>query len=238
MMTTFDPHLLRIEPIPPKGLRVVLHLEHGDPLEVTLEALELSRLGVGDALTSEARTALLDLDADVRVREAALGLIAHRARTRQELARKLRRKGFGKERIETCLTRLEQKGLMDDAAVAAALVRDRLRHRPRGEARLVSELRAKGIESDMASETISRVFADEEVSDAALAREAAVGWLGRQGRSVRAALSDRGSPERDKARRRLHGYLARRGFRGDALGEAMAHAERISAGSSDVDASA
>ncbi|MDF2696614.1 MAG: Regulatory protein recX [Labilithrix sp.] len=226
----FEPRITRIEPLPPKGLRVVVHLDHGDPLEVTLEALELSRLGVGDPLTADARAALLDLDADVRVREAALGLIAHRARTRQELARKLRRKGFRAERIDACLSRLEEKGLMDDAAVAAAVVRDRLRHRPRGEARLVSELRAKGIERDVASATIAQVFADEEVSDTALAREAAAAWLSRQRASVRDALGDRGSLDRDKARRRLYGYLARRGFGGDALGAAMDHAEQLTRG--------
>jgi regulatory protein len=222
-----ESRITRIEPLPPKGLRVQIHLDAGDPFEVTLEALELTRLGVGDALTSDARANLLDLDADVRVREIALGLLAHRARTRQELARKLRRKGFGADRIDACLRRLEEKGLMNDAAVAAALVRDRLRHRPRGEARLVSELRAKGVEQTVASETIARVFADEEVSDVALAREAASAWLSRQGTTVWEALGDRGSPKRDSSRRRLYGYLARRGFRGDALTGAMEHAERL-----------
>jgi regulatory protein len=223
-----EPNVVRVEPLPPKGLRVLLHLDRGDPVEVMLEALELSRLSVGDTLTGDARTALLDLDADVRVRESALGLIAHRARTRQELARKLRRKGFGGDRIDACLRRLEEKGLLDDAGVAAALVRDRLRHRPRGQARLVSELRAKGIERGVASETIARVFADEDVDDRALAREAAAAWLARQGALVRRALSERGSLERDKARRRLYGYLARRGFAGDALAGAMDHAHRLS----------
>jgi len=222
-----DAHVTRIEPLPPKGLRVLLHLDAGDPIEVTLEAIELTRLGVGDALSGEVRSKLLDLDADVRVREIALGLLGHRARTRQELARKLRRKGFTTARIDACLHRLEERGLLNDAAVAAALVRDRLRHRPRGEARLVSELRAKGIEANTASETISRVFADEAVSDSALAREAVSAWLQRQGAAVREAIGDRRSPERDKARRRLYGYLARRGFRGDALTEAMDHADRL-----------
>jgi regulatory protein len=228
-----DPRIIRIDPLPPKGLRVRIHLDSPDdpsePLEVALEALQLARLGVGDTFGSDARSNLLDLDADVRVREAALGLLGHRARTRQELARKLRKRGFGADRIDTCLRRLEEKGLMNDAAVAAALVRDRLRHRPRGEARLVSELRAKGVEQSVASETIARVFADEEVSDTALAREAASAWLSRQGASVWEALADRGSAERDKSRRRLYGYLARRGFRGDALTDAMDHAERLSA---------
>jgi regulatory protein len=226
-MTMSEPRLLRVEYLPPKGHRVLMHLDQGDPLEVTLEAFELSRLGVGDVLSGDARAKLLDLDADVRVREIALGLLAHRARTRQELAGKLRKKGFGRDRIDACLGRLEERGLLNDAAVAAALVRDRLRHRPRGEARLVSELRSKGIEQAVATETVARVFGDEEVDDAALARDAASAWLTRQGERVHEALRDPRSPNRDKARRRLYGYLARRGFRGDALGAAMDHAARL-----------
>jgi len=218
---------MRVESLPPKGLRVRLHLDRGDPFEVTLEAFELARLGVGDALSGDARAGLLELDADVRVRESALGLLAHRARTRQELAGKLRKKGFGKDRIDACLGRLEERGLLNDAAVAAALVRDRLRLRPSGQARMVSELRSKGIEPAVATETIARVFADEEVDDVALAREAASGWLARQGEAAHAALGDPRSPNRDKAKRRLYGYLARRGFRGDAVSAAMDHAESL-----------
>jgi hypothetical protein len=110
-MTMPEPRILRIEPLAPKGTRVRLHLDRSDPLEVTLEALEVARLGVGDALGADVRSRLLDLDADVRVRETALDLLAHRARTRQELTRKLRKKRFSAERIDACLSRLEEKGL-------------------------------------------------------------------------------------------------------------------------------
>lgn len=221
-----EPHVARIEPLPPKGLRVRIHLDTGEPFEVALEALELARLGAGDALTPDAHARLLDLDADVRVREAALDLLSYGARTRQELARKLRGKRFAPERIDDCLARLEEKGLLSDAAVAAAFVRDRLRLRPRGSARLASELRAKGVEADVAQETIALVFEDEEVSDVDLARGAAEAWLARQPAKVSSALASRShTAESGKAKRRLYGYLTRRGFRGDALNAAMRHAE-------------
>lgn len=222
------PLIRRVEPLRPRGLRVLVHLDDDtDPFEVTLEALERSRLGVGDPLSPDARRALLEADAEVRVREAALNLLSHRARTHRELRTKLRQKGFGEERVEACLDRLEQKGLLDDGAVAAAFVRDRLRHRPRGKARLASELRAKGVDGDTAFETIERVFEDEGANDVDLARESAAGWVRKQGAAmVRALAGDRG-PERDKARRRLNGYLARRGFRGDALSAAMEHASAL-----------
>lgn len=223
-----EPLVTRIEPLKPRGLRVLVHLDRGEPLEITLEALERSRLGVGDPLPSNRRHHLLDADADVRVRDAALHLISHRARTRAELRRRLQQKGFRPARIDPCLDRLQEKGLIDDAAVAAAFVRDRLRHRPRGRARLVSELRAKGLSTDLADEAVDRVFEDEEVSDADLSLEVVERWVSRQGPSLLAALASRESaPERDRARRRLAGYLGRRGFRGDALREAMEQAVRL-----------
>ncbi|HUF76444.1 MAG TPA: regulatory protein RecX [Longimicrobiales bacterium] len=183
---------------------------------------------MGDRLSEDTRKELSDVDADVRVREAALHLLSYRARTRRELETRLRQKGFPAARIRPCLDGLEGKGLLDDEAVAAAFVRDRLRHRPRGRSHLVSELRAKGVDGDLASEATRRVFEDEEVTDADLATVAVESWMSRQGSATVEALAAAGrTPERDKARRRLYGYLARRGFRGEALNEALEHAERL-----------
>jgi regulatory protein len=225
---TADPLITRVEPLRPRGLRVRVHLDDGDPIELTLEALELSHLGVGDRLSSAARHDLVDADANVRVREAALHMLATRARTRKELTRKLRGKGFAMSRIDPCLDRLEEKGLLDDDAVAAAFVRDRLRHRPRGRTRLASELRAKGIDADVAHDAIDRVFEDDEVDDTRLAQESAEAWLRRQGHAVAASLASQSpDPERDKATRRLYGYLARRGFRGESLTGAIEHARLL-----------
>ena len=80
-----DPQITRIEPLKPRGLRVRIHLDQGEPFEVTLEALERSRLGSGDALPTSRHHRLLNDDADIRVRDAALNLLSYRARTRQEL---------------------------------------------------------------------------------------------------------------------------------------------------------
>lgn len=217
-----DPTIARIEPLRPRGLRVRIHLDRGDPFEVALEALEQTRLGVGDALPSTTRHHLTNADADVRVRDAALNLLSYRARTRAELRRKLVAKDFRPARVDACLERLQERGLLDDRAVAAAFVRDRLRFRPRGSVRLAQELRAKGVRGDVARQVVEDVLGEEEVTEADLAQEVAEGWVARQSPGLLTALvrADR-SPEAEKARRRLHGYLARRGFRGAALGRAM-----------------
>ncbi len=227
-MSSADPLITSIQPLRPRGLRVLIHLDEGHPFEVTLEALERSRFGVGDALPANKRHDLLDADENVRVRDAALNLISYRARTRSELRIRLRKKGFRPARIDPCLDRLEERGFLNDEAFAAAFVRDRLRHHPRGRARLSAELRAKGVTPDLADRAIEHVFADEDVTDQKLAREVAEGWVWRQNTAALVALAhETQNPERDKARRRLNGYLARRGFRGEALRDATAVALRL-----------
>src|SRR5690606_14380439 len=213
------PRILRAEPVRPRGLEVRVHLEgEEEPLRVTLEALERARLGVGDALDPTRRRALLEHDRDVRVRDAALHLLAHRARTRRELERRLRRKGFETGRVDACLDRLEARGLLDDAAVAAAFVRDRLRHRPRGRARLADELRERGVPGELAERVIEGVLEDAGTSDAELALRVAEDWVRRQAAALLEALAaGRRDPGHERARRRLVGYLVRRGFRGGAL---------------------
>lgn len=216
------PTIVRVEPLRPRGLRVRLHLDHGEPLEVALEALERHALGVGDPLPPNRRHHLLDADTEVRIRDAALSLLSHRARTRSELRRRLLAKGFRPARVDPVLDRLEARGLLDDAAVAAAFVRDRLRHRPRGRVRLAQELRAKGVGADLAERVVETVLEDEEITETELARRVVEGWLKRQGATtLEGLLAPRGAPQAEKARRRLYGYLARRGFRGAALGRAM-----------------
>ena len=203
----------------------MVHLDRGDPFELMLETLERARLGVGDELTSVRHHHLLNDDADIRIRDAALNLISYRARTRAELRRRLRQKGFRPARIDPCLDLLQEKGFIDDAAVAAAFVRDRLRHRPRGRVALSSELRAKGVAGDLAAAAIDRVFDAEETTDLDLARSVAAGWVARQSPATLEALATTSrSPARDKAQRRLAGYLTRRGFRGEAMGEGRTHA--------------
>ncbi len=222
MSSESNPLITRIQSLRPRGLKVLIHTDCDEPFEVTLEALERNRLRVGDPLPEAHRHLLLNDDADVRVREAALNLLSYRMRTRSELKRRLRQKDFRPARIDLCLDQLEAKGFLNDEAAAAAFIRDRLRHRPRGKARLSSELRSKGLDADIINRVINDVFENEGTDDLLLARQVAEGWLRRQNQDTVKTLADTAhSQSREKVRRRLYGHLTRRGFRGDALRTAI-----------------
>jgi len=133
--------------------------------------------------------------------ETALRHLSVRPRSRAELERHLRRRGVPPERIPPVLARCAELGYLDDRAFATAMVRDRIRLRPRGLARLRAELREKGVEAGDAEAGIRGAFEEAGVTEADLLERAAEQrWrtLGGFPPAIR--------------RRRLTAYLVRRGF--------------------------
>lgn len=230
--------IVALEPVDRRGRRVRLVLDEGDPVELALEVVERAGIGAGDPLDEALAAELVDRDLRWRARDAALAYLAHRPRSREETRRRLRAKAFPGEVIDACLDQLVLDGLLDDAAFADALVRDRIRLNPRGPARLRDELGRRGVSREAAAAAVERGFVHAEVSDRALAVECALEWLARRSRE-RSALTESeprggafggarrmgGSSPRVAAIRRLTNFLRGRGFGGEAVRAAVAAAE-------------
>ena len=153
---------------------------------------------------------------------AALHLLAPRRRGIEELRGRLRKKGFEAGEVANCLVWLEERDLLDDNAFSRALVRDRLRFSPRSPGILKQELTSKGIPPSVAETAVQGTLEEVGVSEAELATRAAMAWIRKQGPGLLGEfLSDRFTPERERARRRLYGFLSRRGFRGEAAARGM-----------------
>jgi regulatory protein len=134
-------------------------------------------------------------------REICLRLLTDRARTRQELAQALAKKGVPAEAAAAVLDRFGEVGLIDDAAFAGQWVRSRHEYRGLGRRAIAVELRRKGVADDVAGEALAGVDAESEDRRA---RE----LVDRKLRSL-----DVSAPEqRTKAARRLVGMLARKGY--------------------------
>jgi regulatory protein len=190
--------------------RVNLHVDGTFRLALAAEIAYGAHLHVGDEIDDATLRELEARHQAWKAREAALVLLSFRPRTAAELRRRLLRKDFPEEIVDPCVTGLVGQGLVNDGAFAEMFVRDRVRLRPKGKQRLVQELRARGVDPEEAQEAIADVFEREEVAESELARVAAAKWRPRSGE------------ERLKARARLHAFLARRGFGGDAIREVMA----------------
>ncbi|MCW0213168.1 MAG: recombination regulator RecX [Pseudonocardia sp.] len=143
----------------------------------------------------------IESDPEAAAKEICLNLLEYRARTRQELAQALRKKGIPDEISLRVLERFDEVGLIDDEAFAGQWVRSRHQQQGLGRRALAMELRRKGVDPDVAEEALAEV--DTE-SEELRARQ----LVDKRLRSVTIA-----SPEdRAKAARRLIGMLARKGY--------------------------
>jgi regulatory protein len=206
----------------PNADRVRVYLDGDDvpAAEIAVDLLLREGLATGDEVSDGRLAELRRADEAYRGREAALALLAHRPRARAELRRRLRRKEFDDVVIEDVLAWLDDRGYVDDRAFAESFVRDRLRLKPSGRLRLLQELRRKGVDAATAEAAVEAVMGEESATDVRLAREAAEAWARKNRRALRRAAGSK--EDRLKARRRLYGHLARRGFTGDAVRNAIA----------------
>jgi regulatory protein len=129
-------------------------------------------------------------------KDRALGLLAVRWRSREELRRRLRQAGFEPEETERALTDLTTAGLIEDGRFARELVRDQAGRRLSGDRAIRGALRVKGVPADLAETALL-----EAGDEAQRARELA----------TRRAMR-MGSLAPEAAYRRLYGLLMRRGF--------------------------
>jgi regulatory protein len=174
---------------------------------VSLDDIERLGLRVGTTIDP---AVLSEADADCALYDRALRLLAAHSRSAAEIRRRLRRDGAEAARIERVLATLQARGFVDDAAHARSVTRSRVRSRGTSARRIVQELRRQGVAADVAEEAIDEVFADESIDETAVALAVA--------RKRAALLADLPAPVQ---RRRLYGYLARRGYSPDIVRTAV-----------------
>ncbi|MCW2580975.1 MAG: recX [Blastococcus sp.] len=121
-------------------------------------------------------------------------------KTRQQLADLLATRGVPDEAAEAVLDRYTEVGLIDDAAFARAWVSSRQAGRGLARRALSSELRAKGVDPEVAAEAVEAVDDDDERATARRLVDRKVGAMRRLDRAT--------------ATRRLMGMLARKGYSG------------------------
>jgi regulatory protein len=131
-------------------------------------------------------------------RAILLDQLTGRARSRSELADKLRSKNVPDDVATRLLDRFEEVGLVDDEAFARSWVESRQAGKGLARRALAQELRRKGVDDEVAREVLDEVDPDDEV-------EAARQLLRRKLRTV-ARL------DHQVATRRLAGMLARKGY--------------------------
>lgn len=131
---------------------------------------------------------------------AALGLLARRDRSAEELAARLRRKGFTEDDIAATLERCREYGYLDDARFARQRARSLVSSGRAVGGRLRAELKQQGIDEELARQ------AAEEAENAIDRDQLLVELLERRFPGFSYEHAD------DRRRRRVIHYFLRRGF--------------------------
>jgi regulatory protein len=139
-------------------------------------------------------------DPETAARGICLRALTGTPKTRQQLADLLAKRGVPDDAAQTVLERFVEVGLIDDAAFARAWVSSRQAGRGLARRALSAELRAKGVEPEVAAEAVSEVDDDDERVAARRLVERRLGAMRRLDRAT--------------ATRRLMGMLARKGYNG------------------------
>jgi regulatory protein len=157
----------------------------------------------GDPLNPDAAPATSDDemgDPEAVARNLCLRALTGAPKTRSQLADLLDSRGVPDEAAEAVLDRFTDVGLIDDAAFARAWVSSRQSGRGLARRALSAELRAKGVDPEVAAEAVEAVDDDDEREAARRLVERRVGGMRRLDRAT--------------ATRRLIGMLARKGYNG------------------------
>jgi regulatory protein len=140
-------------------------------------------------------------------------------KTRSQLADLLATRGVPDDAAEAVLDRFTEVGLIDDAAYAQAWVSSRQAGRGLARRALSAELRAKGVDPEVAAQAVEAVGEDDERAAARRLVDRKVGAMRRLDRTT--------------ATRRLMGMLARKGYNG-GLAAAVVREALDSAGADDA----
>ena len=144
-----------------------------------------------------------------RARQYALKLLAARDYTSAGLRQKLRAKGFDEENLDSAVSRLENEGWISDRRFAERFAESAMASGRFYGGRLKLEMRRRGLDEDLTCEVIGRVTEGYDEDD-----------------EVRALIEKRypgfsPSATDDREKRRMLGFLQRRGFGFSAIMRAI-----------------
>lgn len=154
---------------------------------------------------SEEKIAELKSKDDVEIAlQRAMNFLSYRARSEQEVRQNLKKHGHAEIVIDEIIDRLKRGRLVDDQVFAETWVENRSEFRPRGSQMLRVELRQKGIQDQVIADVLG------QIDESALALKAA-----------RKKARRFQSLEWQDFRKKMNGFLARRGFHYGVISEVL-----------------
>lgn len=187
----------KVESIVQTRAGVQVRFENAEPLRLSNADFEALPLAEGQPVDVAAYRAQLIRRQSTEALQKAVALLAARARSCRELERRLLERGLLPQAVSAALARLEAEGLVDDEAFARAWAQARAA-RSMGRARILQELRLKGVPDAAAHAAVTALDPDGQQAQAV--------------QIARKLLARQDDPASPAARRRMLAAMQRRGY--------------------------
>jgi regulatory protein len=199
-----------ILPNPRKPGRFAVQVDGRERATLSIEVIERLHLGIGTRVDDRIGPAIEREAAILDTYDRALNILAARARSAAELRRLLIRKGEPADQVDVAIDRLRSVGFLDDAAFARQFTRSKAVGAGVSRRRVQQELAKRGVARDVSDDAIEDVFTEEEIDESASIE-----------RVARKKLRTLAKLDPTVQRRRLYGFLARRGYDGDDIARVL-----------------
>jgi regulatory protein len=184
--------------------RCSIHLDGKFAFSCSLAVVARHRLEVGKELSDTEVARICASEVRQECFDAALRFLKRRLYSEFELTQRLDRRKFDREMVADVLGELRRLGYVDDVRFAAAKASDAAGYRRHGRNRAFMDVVKAGVEREIARRAVDEAFSAAD--SFAVARELAARRLPSLERL-----------DRTTARRRLAGFLLRRGFEADVV---------------------
>ncbi len=212
---------LQADPMDPDKVHVFIDGKHAVAVSLNVAAQE--RLTVGQECPPERLERLYQAQELDEIYHKALAFLSYRPRSAREVEMRLRKKGYQPGQIAGVLEKLRTDKYVDDLEFARFWIGNRMAFSPRGPRLLRSELRQKGVPQEIVDEVMQQHEAEQK--ELAQEAEEAVVESGEDGDEpvagtdlgnalalARKRMRQYNSLEPQAAKRRLSGFLMRRGY--------------------------
>ena len=136
----------------------------GEPaVKIDTQVVLRAGLREGAQLSDEQLRELIQDSEKYRANEKALYLLEFRNHSQKELQDKIKRSGISQEAAKEAAEKMEEIGLLDDAAYARNLARTLFERKKYGMRRVQQELKLKGISPEIIEQVLAE-FEPEDVS--------------------------------------------------------------------------
>lgn len=167
------------------------------------------KLKEGSEVSEETYDFILENLVYIKAQDKALHYLGYKMRTRWEVVKKLEEQEYSEEVVERVLAFLEKYSYLDDLAYCKSHIRERERLNPRGKFALKMELRQKGVSNKLIEQALEESEVDELTG--------AIRLIHKKVRN----LEDLD----EKEKKRVVGFLQRRGYSCDIIKEALQEAK-------------